>query len=226
MILITGASRGIGKYLFNKFENSDKPVSGTFHNTLPPAENKNSFYQVDITDCNSIESWLNSINDLSNIILINCAGTNYTSFAHKSDNEKWKEVVDVNLTGTFNVISKVLPFMREQKFGRIINFSSVVAQVGTLGASAYASSKSGLWGLTKSIAVENAKNNITINNLNLGYFNIGMIDEVTKEYQEIIKQKIPTGNFGDPENIFQAVNYLIKSDYINGSSIDVNAGLF
>ena len=81
-------------------------------------------------------------------------------------------------------------------------------------------------GLTKSIAVENAKNNITINNLNLGYFNIGMIDEVTKEYQEIIKQKIPTGNFGDPENIFQAVKYLIKSDYINGSSIDVNAGLF
>jgi NAD(P)-dependent dehydrogenase (short-subunit alcohol dehydrogenase family) len=80
--------------------------------------------------------------------------------------------------------------------------------------------------LTKSIEVENAKKGITIKKLNLGYFDIGMITDVTKEFQKVIKEKIPTGSFGNPENIFKAVNFLIETDYINGTSIDINAGLF
>ena len=90
------------------------------------------------------------------------------------------------------------------------------------GTSAYASSKSGLWGLCKSIAVENARKGITINNLNLGYYNTGMIQEVPNEYQKLLKQKIPTGEFGNPSNIYHAINFLVKNDYINGSSIDIN----
>jgi acetoacetyl-CoA reductase/3-oxoacyl-[acyl-carrier protein] reductase len=130
------------------------------------------------------------------------------------------------LIGTFNVIRAVLPLMREERYGRIINFSSVVAQMGIPGTSAYAASKAGLSGLTKSIAVENAKRGITINNLNLGYFDIGMISEVSNEFQKLIKDKIPTGNFGNPINIFKAINFIIETDYINGTSIDLNAGLF
>jgi acetoacetyl-CoA reductase/3-oxoacyl-[acyl-carrier protein] reductase len=90
----------------------------------------------------------------------------------------------------------------------------------------YAASKAGLWGMTRSIAVENASKGITINNLNLGYFDIGMISEVSKEYQEIVKQKIPTKKFGDPQNILNAVRFIIDSDYLNGTSLDVNGGLF
>ena len=226
MILITGASRGIGKYLFDKFEQEGEKVFGTYYQSNPPAGKEENYSKVDIRDVNSIEDWLNNIDDLNNITLINCAGNNYAAFAHKSDNDKWKEVIDVNLTGTFNVISKVLPLMREQNFGRIINFSSVVAQVHTPGASSYAASKSGLWGMVKSIAVENTKYNITINNLNLGYYNIGMITEVTEEYQKKIKEKIPTHEFGEPENIHKAVRFLIDSDYTNGTSLDINGGLF
>jgi len=163
---------------------------------------------------------------ITRVILINCAGTNYSSFAHKSDIKKWVKVINVNLVGTFNVIHAFLPYMREENYGRIINFSSVVAQIGVPGTSAYAASKAGLCGLTKSIAVENAKKGITINNLNLGYFNIGMINDVPKDFQKAIKEKIPSGNFGDPENIFKAVKFLIEADYVNGTSIDINGGLY
>jgi NAD(P)-dependent dehydrogenase (short-subunit alcohol dehydrogenase family) len=116
--------------------------------------------------------------------------------------------------------------MREQGYGRIINFSSIVAETGIPGTSAYAASKAGLWGMARSIAVENASKGITINNLNLGYFDIGMINEVSEEYQQIVKKKIPTGKFGDPGNIFNAVKFLIESDYINGTSIDINGGIY
>lgn len=101
--------------------------------------------------------WIESINDqLDNIILINCAGISYSSFAHKADIIQWKNVINVNLNGTFNVIHCLLPWMREQHYGRIIN-SSVVAKLPTMGVSAYAASKAGLIGLTKSLALENAR---------------------------------------------------------------------
>jgi acetoacetyl-CoA reductase/3-oxoacyl-[acyl-carrier protein] reductase len=116
--------------------------------------------------------------------------------------------------------------MREQGYGRIINFSSVVAQKGIPGTSAYAASKAALWGLTKSIAVENASKGITINNLNLGYFDIGMIKDVPDEMLSIIKKSIPQQKLGEPENILKAVEFLINADYMTGSSIDLNGGLF
>lgn len=227
MIIITGASRGIGKYLFDKMISEGENVIGTFNKTMPITKHANKYYQVDITDISQVEEWINAIKDnMSNICLLNCAGGNYNSFAHKADISDWRKVIDVNLVGTFNVIKTILPLMRENNYGRIINFSSIVAQMPTPGASAYAASKSAIWGMTKSIAVENARKGITINNLNLGYFELGMITEVPDEFQNIIKEKIPTGNFGKPINIFNAVKFLIESNYVNGSNIDINAGLF
>ena len=131
-----------------------------------------------------------------------------------------------NLVGTYNMIRAALPVMREKLYGRIINFSSVVAETGIPGTSAYAASKSGLWGMTRSMAVENASKGITINNLNLGYFEIGMITEVSAEYQDLVRKKIPTGKFGDPGNIFNAIKFICDSEYINGTSLDINGGIF
>ena len=119
-----------------------------------------------------------------------------------------------------------LKVMRDQNYGRIINFSSIVAQIGVPGTSAYAASKASLWGLTKAIAIENGSKGITANTLNLGYFNIGMIDEISSDMKEIIKSKIPAGNeFGDPEDIFAAINFIIKASYLTGTSIDINGGI-
>lgn len=227
MLIITGASKGIGKFLFEKFVKLGENVYGTYNSTNPETDKIEFFTKVDISNYSEVSNWIEKIKDkITKLTLINCAGNNYNSFAHKADMDNWSQVIDVNLTGTFNVIRAVLPIMREQGYGRIINFASIVAQTGIPGTSAYAASKAGLWGMAKSIAVENAKLNITINNLNLGYFEIGMITEVPEKFQEIIKKKIPTGNFGNPENIFNAVKFLIETDYISGSSIDINAGLF
>jgi NAD(P)-dependent dehydrogenase (short-subunit alcohol dehydrogenase family) len=227
MILITGASKGIGEFLFNKFSEIGELVYGTYYSGKPIEGKETFFSKVNVSNYQEIANWIESIQEnLENIVLLNCAGGNYNSFAHKADVVKWSELININLVGSFNVIHEVLPLMREQKYGRIINFSSIVAQMGIPGTSAYAASKSGLWGMIKSIAVENANKGITINNLNLGYFDIGMITEVPPKFQEIIKAKIPTGNFGNPENIFRAVNFLITTDYINGTSVDINAGLF
>ena len=227
MILITGASRGIGEFLFKKFSEAGELVYGTYYSGKPIEGKETFFSKVNVSNYQEIANWIESIQgNLENIVLLNCAGGNYNSFAHKADVVKWSELININLVGTFNVIHEVLPLMREQKFGRIINFSSIVAQMGIPGTSAYAASKSGLWGMIKSIAVENASKGITINNLNLGYFNIGMITEVPPKFQEIIKSKIPTGDFGDPENIFRAVKFLIETDYINGTSVDINGGIF
>ena len=227
MIIITGASRGIGKYLFEKFCEAGENVLGTYNSTNPDADKRKFFYQVDISDNSSIIEWIERIKDtISELTLINSAGINYTAFAHKANIYEWQHVIDVNLVGTFNVIRAILPIMREEGYGRIINFSSVVAQTLVPGTSAYAASKAGLWGLAKSIAAENARKGITINNLNLGYYDAGMINEVPKEFQDVLKKKIPGGNFGDPKVIFEAINFLRKVDYINGASIDMNGGLF
>jgi acetoacetyl-CoA reductase/3-oxoacyl-[acyl-carrier protein] reductase len=226
MILITGASRGIGKFLFKKFTDKNETVFGTYMNTEPEEEYLDLFCRVSIEDIDSVDRWIKSIVNLNKIILINCAGINYNCFCHKSDINLWKKVIDVNLIGTYNVIKTILPHMRKDNYGRIINLSSIVAQAGVPGTSAYAASKSGLWGLTRVIAKENASKGITINNLNLGYFNIGIIEQVPEEFQSELKEKIPTHKFGDPINIYNSITNLINSPYINGTSIDINGALY
>jgi NAD(P)-dependent dehydrogenase (short-subunit alcohol dehydrogenase family) len=226
MIIITGASRGIGNFLFKSYiQRTEEFVIGTYFNTKP-AENIERFVQLDVCNFEQINNFvLTKANELSEITLINCAGITYNSFTHKSDPGKWKEVIETNLFGTFNFIRALLPLMRQQKFGRIINFSSVVAIKPTPGISSYAASKSALYGLSKSIAVENASFNITINNINQGYTELGMIEMVPKEFREKLIAQIPAGILCDPSDILSTVNYLRSTRYITGSSIDLSGGL-
>ena len=232
MILITGASRGIGKFLFEKYvEYNDVRVAGTFCKTHCDEKYRMNFSPIDINNFTQVYIWVNTICETmirlldDKLILLNCAGINYNAMAHKSQFQKWSDVVETNLIGTFNVIHQVLPIMRQNNYGRIINFGSVMAKAGVPGTSAYAASKSGLLGMTKAIATENGNKGITINTINLGYFNIGMIGEVPGEQQEKIKAKIPCGKFGDPEQIWNTVNYIVNNDYLNGAEIDLNGGI-
>lgn len=223
MVIIVGASKGIGKFLFDEFKSLDIDVIGTYNNTIVNAE---KLSKVDVTDFNQVSDWIeNEKHLLQNITLINCAGITYNAFAHKCNPNLWKEVIDVNLIGSFNCIRAILPIMRSQSFGRIINFSSVVASKGTPGVSAYAASKAALWGMTKSLVQENASLNITINNINLGYSELGMINEVPEIFLKELVNQIPAKKLCEPNNIFKTVQYLMDCDYINGSSIDLNGGL-
>tara|TARA_B110000879_G_scaffold91069_1_gene124973 strand:- start:2390 stop:3064 length:675 start_codon:yes stop_codon:yes gene_type:complete len=223
MIIIIGASKGIGKFLLHKFRSESITVVGTFNSA---SDNSDNLFKLDVTDFNQITAFIETQKPLlSEITLINCAGITYNAFAHKSDPALWKNVIDVNLIGTYNCIRAVLPLMRLQKFGRIINFSSVVATKPTAGVSAYAASKSALWGMSKSLAQENAGLNITINNINLGYSELGMIKKVPQEFLDTLIGQIPSKKLCEPIDIYKTVNYLMECNYINGSSIDLNGGL-
>lgn len=226
MIIITGITGGIGNYLFNAFLEKKEDVLGTYHLNRPEGKQYSGCVQLDITDNAQIEAFVKAhASTLKTITLINCAGISYNAFAHKAGVQEWAQVINVNLNGTFYMIRAVLPLMREQNFGRIINLSSIVAQTGVIGTSAYAASKAGLNGMIKSLALENAQKNITVNNINLGYFNTGMIHTVPAEMQEQIKAKIAAQRFGDPLNILKTIEYMRATDYLNGSCVDLNGGL-
>lgn len=225
MVVITGASSGIGQFLFEHFE-KNFPVSGTY-NLANSATAKLS--KVDIKDFKQVETWREALklDKKDKVTLINCAGISYNSFAHKADVDVWQNVINTNLIGTFNVIRSFLPHMREASFGRIINMSSVVAQKGVMGTSSYAASKAALWGMTKAISIENANKGININNINLGYCDIGMgLTQITDSQRVDLISKIPAQRFGSAGEILKTIEYLMATEYINGTSIDLNGGLF
>jgi acetoacetyl-CoA reductase/3-oxoacyl-[acyl-carrier protein] reductase len=236
MKIITGASRGIGKYLFDRYADEGEWVEGTFFHTEPTRKLYGEFLDnlprvnysyVDVCEYYQVEDWINRISPTGpgKIELINCAGIKYDSITHYALPSFWKRVIEVNLIGTFNVIRAILPRMREIGYGRIINMSSVVDSLGVPGTSAYAASKAGLEGLTKVLAVENAINGITVNNLRLGYFDIGMGREISPLLRGKIGTRIPTHEFGKPENTYDAMNFLINNAYVNGSSLTIDGGL-
>lgn len=226
MIIIIGITGGIGDFILNKFSQSGEQIIGTYHINKPEGKIYENSVQLDITNFTEVEKFIASIkSQAKEITLINCAGISANAFAHKSSIEEWTNVINVNLTGAFHLIRATLPLMREQNFGRIINLSSIVSETGVMGTSAYAASKAGLNGMIKSIALENAKKGITINNINLGYFKTGMINTIPKEIQEKIKSKIATNEFGDPENIFTTIQFIRNTPYLNGACLDLNGGL-
>jgi acetoacetyl-CoA reductase/3-oxoacyl-[acyl-carrier protein] reductase len=226
MYIITGASRGIGQYLFNRLRSEGEEVVGTYHSTAPAVPDPEYLFPVDIADTEEVFGWIAGLQPrLRQLVLINCAGITYNAFGHKADPARWEQVIKVNLIGSFNVIRAVLPVMRAAGYGRVINFSSVVAQAPVPGTSAYAASKAALWGLSRALAVENASKGITINNLNLGYFDIGIIREVPADLQQSVKARIPSGSFGQPDQIYQAIKFIIATEYMNGASLDLNGGM-
>lgn len=226
-ILITGASRGIGLFLLKQLMKTHT-VYGTYSNTPPQEELAPYFTKVDVANTQEVQQWIDqSVSEQDDIVLINCASINYNALARRADADDWMHLIDINLGGTFRAINTVLPLMYKKQFGRIINFSSIVAQRGIMGTSAYATSKSALWGMTKAIAVENGQKGITINNINLGYVNAGMtLNDVPEKLRTQIIEQIPMKKLGSLQDVYNTVNYLITTEYINGTSIDLNGGLF
>ena len=225
MIIVTGAGSGIGEYLFTIYNQKEESVFGTCHRSRPMHPR---ITRLDIDSMEEVQLWANSIilNNSTEITLLNCAGVSNSVFLHKSDPEEWKRIINTNVVGTYNVIRSFLPHMRAQGFGRIINFSSVVAEIGVMGTSAYATSKSALWGLTRALAVENASKKITINCINLGYCNIGMgINEISEEQKKELLDRIPAKRFCTANEIFKTVEYLRCVEYVNGANISLNGAL-
>ncbi|WP_431028049.1 3-oxoacyl-[acyl-carrier-protein] reductase [Lysinibacillus sp. LZ02] len=159
-------------------------------------------------------------------ILINNAGITKDRSFRKMKKEDWDQVLDVNLTGVFNTTKQVIEHMLEQKFGRIINISSIVGQAGAFGQTNYAATKAGLLGFTKSLALETASKGITVNAICPGYIETEMVAEMPEDVKQSIVSKVPIPRLGQPGEVAEAVLYLAQASFVTGQAINVNGGLY
>ena len=231
VILITGATGGLGSAMVKHFEKQDVRLAlHTFQQEPFEVACEHAWFKADLRDENQVKNLLASI--LANFgrvdVLINNAGISKNGMSWKLSPADFNEVIAVNLTAPFLLSQGVIPGMRANNFGRIITISSVVAQTGVPGTVAYAASKAGVLGMTKTIAKELANGAVTCNALALGYFDQGMISEVSQEMQQQIISQIPKGRLGGVETVLTTIDWLLKdeSDYVTGQTISLNGGLF
>jgi NAD(P)-dependent dehydrogenase (short-subunit alcohol dehydrogenase family) len=232
VILITGASGGMGGAIATLFLNQNIKLALQYNrNEIPLKECSDiAHFQADLTDENQVFELIQHV--LSRFgridVLINNAGISHSAMSWKTEASSWKETMAINLDAPFFLSKYVTPHFRTQKSGRIINITSVVAQTGFIGTSAYAASKAGLIGLTKTLSKELVSSGVTVNALALGYFNVGMIEDVPAELQEKIIGSIPSNRLGNPRSVFKAIKWLIsdEGEYITGQTININGGLY
>ena len=230
-VFVSGASRGIGKNIATLFSNNGFKVIGTSRNEFSIADCNDNFIplKLDITSRNDIKDcfdYLKSENLLPNI-LINNAGITADQIFMRMKDEDWDNVIETNLTGTFNLSKIFIKNMIKNKSGRIINISSVSGLMGNPGQVNYASSKAALTGFTKSLAKEVGSRNITVNSVAPGYIDTDMTSFLDNDAKEKIINNIPLGRIGVTSDISELVMFLASDEasYITGQTISVDGGL-
>jgi 3-oxoacyl-[acyl-carrier protein] reductase len=185
---------------------------------------------LDVTSIDSVkESFAKALKDKSRIdVLVNNAGIARDGLAVRMKQADWDLVLRLNLDGAFLCIQQVLPSMMKNRWGRIINISSVVGQAGSAGQANYAASKAGLIGLTKALAQEMASRSITVNAVAPGYIATDMTNVLPEDVKQKILSSVPLGRMGRPEDIAAAVKFLASEDaaYITGHVLAVNGGMY
>jgi 3-oxoacyl-[acyl-carrier protein] reductase len=230
-ILIIGSSGGLGSSILSSFDETKYNLAlHYFSNPFTIQSDNYKSYKADITQESEVEKLIQDVvNDFGSVdIVLNNAGVTISEMSWKTNLSNWDKTIAINLTGPFLVTKHALPHMRKNGFGRIVFMSSIVAQTGFVGASAYAASKAGLFGLAKTISKEVANKGITANSIALGYFNAGMIEDVPHEMQEQLKEAIPVSTLGKPEELAELIKYIIseKASYLTGQTVNLNGGLY
>jgi NAD(P)-dependent dehydrogenase (short-subunit alcohol dehydrogenase family) len=237
--LVTGSSRGIGRAIAMELADRGAVVAINFRNGQSDAEEVNyriqeaggesRIFQGDVADRVEARKIVNAVLDEFRQIdiLVNNAGITRDKSIRKMTDDDWFDVINTNLNGTYYCTSAALPFMIEQKFGRIVNIASFVGQAGNFGQANYAASKGGIIAFTKVLALELAKFNITANVVAPGFTATDMLGSVPVEILEQIKVKIPMRRFAEPEEIAKAVAFLVcDGAHITGQQINVNGGIY
>jgi len=240
VVIVTGSSRGIGRAIALAFGREGAAVVVNYKSSKEAAEQvrdqimagggKSIALRADVTDEGQIAQLMKTAQETYGRIdvLVNNVGFYNDSTVWKMPDEVWEEVLKVNLTGTFHCTKHALKYMREQAWGRIINISSVVGQVGVFGTSNYSAAKAGLFGFTKAVAKEVAQKGITVNTVTLGYFETGMLLRLPEQVQKRILEGIPLGRWGRLEEVAEPVLFLASDGaaYITGQVIHVNGGCY
>ena len=232
-ILITGASRGIGRDIALSSKEKGYKVLGTSttnEGVSSLKENGIHGLQLDLNDKNSVESFNGLLTqehpDIA--VLVNNAGITRDNIVLRMSEEEWMDVLNVNLNGAFKVTKTVLKFMLKKRWGRILNITSTSASTGNRGQANYAAAKAGIEAFSKSLAKEVGSRGITVNAIAPGYIQTDMTKVISEKVKEEILSQIPLSRFGKPEEISQLVDFLISDEasYITGQTIHINGGLF
>ena len=230
-IFISGASRGIGKSMAQHFAKSNFNVVGTSRNNFKFDNDLENLFPIklDVTSRNDVKDCFDELKSKNLLpdILINNAGITADQLFLRMSDDDWDNVINTNLTGTFNLTKIFLKNMIKNKFGRIINISSISGLMGNPGQVNYSSSKAALNGFTKSLAKEVGSRNITVNCVAPGFIDTDMTSYIgNNERNEILKQ-IPLNKFGLPEDISKLVMFLMSDEasYITGQTISIDGGL-
>ncbi|GHG15587.1 acetoacetyl-CoA reductase [Paracoccus aerius] len=234
--LVTGGSRGIGAAISKALQEAGYTVVATYAGNDEAAksfteETGIKTYKWSVADYDACAEGIKRIEDEVGpiAVLVNNAGITRDAMFHKMTPQQWKEVIDTNLTGLFNMTHPVWSGMRDRKFGRIINISSINGQKGQAGQANYSAAKAGDLGFTKALAQEGARAGITVNAICPGYIATEMVKAIDeKVLSERIIPQIPVGRLGEPEEIARTVVFLASDDagFITGSTISANGGQF
>jgi len=226
-VLVTGGNRGIGKGIVEGFLNNGNEVLASCRDVskFPLENDRLTVAELDITDTRSVDNFKNTVESFGPEILVNNAGITKDNIFLRMSDDEWLDVINTNLTGTFRVTKLVAKGMLKQKWGRIINISSISGMMGNPGQANYSASKSGIDGFTRSLAKELGSRNITVNSVAPGFIATDMTDSLTDE--ELTK-KIPLGRIGKVEDVVSLVLFLSSEDsnYITGQTLVVDGGLF
>ena len=234
-VLITGASGGIGKSIIKRFVSLEADILGTGTKVEKLDALKKEFPSIkvrkfDLSQHSKTEQFIEEAsNDLGGLdILVNNAGINVDTLSLRMKEEEWKKVIDINLTSTFLLSKYGIKKMLKNKFGRVINITSVVGHSGNLGQANYAASKAGIIGMSKSLALEYAKKNITINCVSPGFITSDMTMNISEKMKEYLTSRIPMGKLGTGEDVSGCVAFLSSNSasYITGETIHVNGGMY
>ena len=235
-IIITGATGGIGNSIVKTLSDSGAKIlaTGTRLEKLEKLKSKfknTDILKFDISKGEEIEEFIeNATKKLGGGLdcLINNAGITQDNLAIRMNIDEWKKVININLTSTFLLSKFAVKKMLKNKYGKIINITSVVGHTGNLGQANYTASKAGIVAMSKSLAIEYAKKNININCISPGFIKTEMTDKIEEKFKEAIISKIPSSRLGEPEDVANAVLFLAsdQSNYINGETIHVNGGMY
>ena len=233
--LVTGGTAGIGAAISEALQAAGFRVAANYARNVQGAQDFATrtgiacfaWNVADFAACQAgVDQVLEAMGPVE--VLVNNAGITRDAMLHKMRPEQWREVLEVDLVGCFNMCRCVIDGMRTRHYGRIVNISSVNALTGQIGQTNYAAAKAGMLGLTRSLALEGAAHHITVNALAPGYTDTAMVSAVKPEVLAQVLQAVPAGRLATPAEIARGVVFLVAEEagFINGITLSINGGKY